>query len=69
MFHETDDSFYVGLGESRSRDYICVSSGKLPASLVLPSYLHDSPSETPQEGSAKFYSCMRSVRRAPFLSR
>ncbi|CAL5221645.1 g3872 [Coccomyxa viridis] len=27
VFHETDDSFYVGLGESRSREYICVSSG------------------------------------------
>lgn len=31
VFHETDDSFYVGLGESRSRDYICVSSGDLEA--------------------------------------
>lgn len=30
VFHETDDSFYVGLGESRSRDYICVSSGAPP---------------------------------------
>lgn len=36
VFHETDDSFYVGLGESRSRDYICVSSG--PSSSLT---LHD----------------------------
>jgi hypothetical protein len=44
VFHETDDSFYVSLGESRSRDYIYVSSGnpkadihscRLPPKLII----------------------------------
>ncbi len=38
VFHETDDSFYVGLGESRSRDYICVSSGDHPLLLFALSH-------------------------------
>ena len=31
VFHEADDSFYVGLGESRSKEYLCISSGVLPS--------------------------------------
>ena len=31
VFHEADDSFYIGLGESRSKEYLCISSGVRPS--------------------------------------
>ena len=65
VFHETDDSFYVGLGESRSREYICVSSGAHSLPIVLPCPPTHFDLVTAPTGCAHAKSLINAVHKAP----